>query len=142
MCIRDRSATQIADIFNNDGNRSELIAGSYSVKVTDANGCQISQTFSVSEPPELTIDTLVTHLDCNGDSDGIIDITVTGGVSPYTYAWSNSPTTEDVNSLSDGVYTVTVTDANTCTVTTSVEIFEPVELTLSLIHISEPTRPY
>jgi hypothetical protein len=57
-----------------------------------------------------------THVDesCTGAADGSIDLTVTGGVPGFTYAWSNSATTQDISGLSAGIYTVTVTDADGC----------------------------
>lgn len=58
--------------------------------------------------------TAVTGVSCLGFHDGSIDLTVTGGVSPYAYAWSNFATTEDITNLAPGDYTVTITDANTC----------------------------
>ncbi|MBT1705686.1 SprB repeat-containing protein, partial [Chryseosolibacter indicus] len=64
-------------------------------------------------------------LDCNpiiGTGNGSIDITVTGGVAPYTYAWSNGQTTQDISSLDAGNYSVVVTDANHCTLTRNFNI--------------------
>ncbi len=54
---------------------------------------------------------------CNGGSTGSIDLTVTGGSGSYTYLWSNSATTQDISGLSEGTYTVVITESNSCTVT-------------------------
>ena len=59
---------------------------------------------------------------CNGASTGAANLTAGGGTSPYTYAWSNSATTEDLTGLVAGTYTVTVTDANSCSQTASIVI--------------------
>ncbi|MBU2921607.1 SprB repeat-containing protein, partial [Winogradskyella psychrotolerans] len=68
---------------------------------------------------------------CNGGSDGSIDLTVSGGIAPYNYIWSNSATTEDMAGLFSGTYNVVVTDANGCTANTSVTVTEPTMLTAS-----------
>ncbi len=108
-----------------------LVAGGYSVTVTDANGCTITDSYTVTEPTALTVTGVATDLACNGDADGSVDITVSGGVSPYTYSWSNGASTEDLSGLSGGTYSVTVTDANGATSTTSYTVVEPSALALS-----------
>ena len=66
---------------------------------------------------------------CFGATDGSIDITVEGGCEPYTFAWSNGETTEDLNNIGAGIYTVTATDPNGLTISLEIEITEPDELT-------------
>jgi hypothetical protein len=98
---------------------SGVAAGSYIVTITDNAGCIISDTFVVAAPdmPVAVVD--VTDESCKGLGDGEIDLTVTGGTGPYTYSWDNGATTEDIDDLTQGTYTVTVTDANGCVVTAS-----------------------
>ena len=93
-----------------------LSAGSFFLRVTDANGISIdSDTIPISEPEllEIQIDSTVPVL-CSGEFTGAIAITVTGGTLPYTYNWDNGAVTEDVSGVSAGDYNVLVTDANGC----------------------------
>ncbi len=102
-----------------------LAAGSYTVTATDANGCTSTATATITEPtvlvPTITSQTNVT---CNGGAIGSATVSVTGGVSPYTYAWSNSSTGATATSLASGTYTMTATDANGCSSTITVIINE------------------
>jgi hypothetical protein len=109
---------------------SNLEAGIYTVTVTDANSCTATSTITLTEPPTTVTISNVTpsNVSCNGDDNGSIDIEVTDGIAPYTYLWSESSTTQDLSGLSPDTYTVTVSDANNCTTTTSVTITEPTAL--------------
>lgn len=103
---------------------SSLCAGSYSVTVTDANGCSdsLSQTLSNSVPPTVSVDR-VFNTECAIKS-GVIDITVNDGVGPFTYIWNGpqgySSSEEDVDSLGSGTYNLEITDSKGCKVDTSV----------------------
>ncbi|WP_367392859.1 DNRLRE domain-containing protein [Lewinella sp. LCG006] len=113
--------------------RTGLMAGTYTVTVTDANSCTKSQTFTITEPLTLLLSMVNTNLSCFGDTDGSIDLSVSGGVTPYSYSWSNSAMTQDLTGLSAGMYTVTVTDGNGCMLMmTSNPITQPDELTVGL----------
>ncbi len=110
---------------------SGLTAGSYSVIITDANGCTDNTTFNVTEPLLIAINGTVTDVSCNSGNDGAIDITVSGGIAPYSYIWSHGPTSEDVNGLSAGSYTISISDANGCTDNASYNITEPTAISIT-----------
>lgn len=91
-----------------------LQSGNYAVQVSSGGGCaQLSMPFTISAPFELEAVTTVADASCPNVADGVLDLMVLGGTAPYTYAWSNGATTEDLTTVA-GVYTVTVTDANGC----------------------------
>jgi hypothetical protein len=90
--------------------------GTYTVIVTDANGCVTSNSISVLQPTQLIATTTVTNANC-GQADGSICANVTGGtVGPYTYLWNNLSTTQCLSLVPAGNYSVTVTDANLCAI--------------------------
>jgi hypothetical protein len=103
--------------------RTGLAAGTYTVIITDANGCTATVNATVTQPIALTATVSQTNVSCNGGSNGTATITVSGGTAPYTYSWSPSGGTGAIaTGLAAGTYTVTVTDANSCTVTRTVTI--------------------
>lgn len=112
---------------------SNLVAGSYGYTVTDNNGCFKTDTIEVTEPDALVADaSTIIPADCNGDLNGEIDLTVSGGTGSYSFAWSNADSTEDVSGLAAGSYDVVVTDANGCTDSLSgLVVTEPDLLTLT-----------
>ncbi len=116
-----------------------LCAGTYTTTVTDANGCSDVVTFDLQDPPTINTTVTTTDITCNGLCDGDVDLGVSGGVSPYSYAWSNGATSEDLHNVCAGHYMVTVTDANGCTAMDSGDVAEPPLLTADLTINSQPT---
>ncbi|MEI7727773.1 MAG: T9SS type A sorting domain-containing protein, partial [Bacteroidota bacterium] len=103
-----------------------LGAGTYTVTVTDANTCSGTSSVTVTEPTELTIlSSHVTNVSCYTYSTGVIDLTVGGGTTPYAYHWNNGQTGASATGLSAGTYTVTVSDAHSCTLTESWTVTQP-----------------
>ncbi len=113
-------------LFTTSDMQTTVLAGTYFVVVTDANGNTDSDSYEVLEPELLSTSEVVTHLQCAGDSNGRIDVTTIGGVPPYSYLWSNGETTEDlIGTVVAGNYTLTVTDANNCVFQKTITIEQP-----------------
>ena len=109
---------------------NNLVANTYKVLATDANGCSFSGTVTINQPPLLVLQVIDTSVHCFGQTNGSIVVTPSGGTgAPYNYAWSPNVSTDSVASgLAGGNYIVTVTDANGCSKD-------------SLINISQPSAP-
>lgn len=99
---------------------SGLGAATYSVVVTDANGCTQTASMQVTEPTAINLSANVGH-ETSGN-DGSIDLMISGGTPMYTYSWSNGSHAENLYNITAGTYTVTVTDINGCTATLSVQV--------------------
>ena len=109
---------------------TDLVAGTYSLSVTDANGCSIaSQSNIISEPSAaLSMNVAVSHVNCFGDNTGSAEAVVSGGTTPYTYSWSSNPPqiTANATGLLAGTYTLQVTDSKGClTLNNSIIIAQP-----------------
>ena len=100
--------------------------------VTDANLCQTTQSFTITQPSALTATTSQTDVLCNGGSTGSASVTVTGGTGAYTYSWAPSGgTAATATGLVAGIYTVTITDANGCFITRTFTITQAAPITVS-----------
>ena len=123
---------------NTDSNRTDLCSGTYHFTVTDNNTC--SQIDSVSlNNPTLLKDTIfsIAGIVCFGDSTGKIQITATGGSSPYAYHWSNNDHDTLAENLPAGMHYVTVTDSTGCTITDSLELSQPPQLKDTIINVDQ-----
>ncbi len=110
---------------------SGVVAGSYSVAITDANGCSTGAEFTITEPDQLSASTTQTNVLCFGNSTGEAAVQISGGVQPYAVLWSNGSTDEAISGLVAGDYSATITDANGCSTSVSVTITEPTKLLAS-----------
>lgn len=94
---------------------SNLSAGTYTVGMSDNSGCTTYTTIALSNPPAISASMITAPTTCTA-AIGSATASCTG-LAPYTYVWSNAGTTQTINNLAVGAYSVTVTDANTCTAT-------------------------
>ena len=81
----------------------------------------------------ISVTSITTNVSCNSGNDGSITINATGGVTPYTYSWSNGANTQNINNLSAGTYTVTVTDAQNQSQLAAIVVNQPLPLSLSYV---------
>lgn len=109
-------------------------AGTFTVQVTDAVNCQQTASGVVTQPALLQAATAVDNVTCHGLANGAIELTVTGGTTPYGFSWSNGANSEDLNNLGPGTYGVSVVDANGCPVNASAAVTEPDTLGASSIN--------
>ncbi|MBS1617676.1 MAG: SprB repeat-containing protein, partial [Bacteroidetes bacterium] len=120
----------------NNGSTSQNIidlgAGSYTVTVTDAKGCQQQLTQAITSPPVITASATGTNISCYGANDGTASVTASGGVGTLTYTWSSGSSSPSLTGLAAALYSVTVKDANGCQVVSSYTVTEPAPLRLSL----------
>ena len=97
--------------------------------------------FFIDQPDPLIISSVLSDftgygISCYGENNGSIDITVSGGVEPYTYSWNNGETTQDLANLSSGTYELTVLDSQNCTSSVQFEIEEPDDIFISYLSSS------
>lgn len=102
---------------NTFGTLGNLSSGTYSVTITDEYGCTATKSTTLTAPTPLVVsNTSLKHntydISCYGGSDGAINLTVSGGVPPYSYSWNDGIYTKDRSSLSAGPHTVIIDDAN------------------------------
>lgn len=117
-----------------------LAVGTYCVTVTDNNGtgCSTEECYIVSEPTQLLAFVEATNATCEGEG-GSLSVFVTGGTPPYAYLWATGATTQTISNLPEGVYTVTVVDANGCQVEISGTVLSSPVFTFEIMGL--PTEP-
>lgn len=103
---------------------TNLSAGSYSVSITGDDGCELQQEFTIEEPTPIVITVDNIENEINQGQNASIDVTVSGGIAPYSFVWTdangNQLNTEDLSNISAGEYTLEVTDANDCMLTSEI----------------------
>ena len=112
--------------------QDNLAAGSYTITITDANGCSKPITINIDEAPIFTINPIVVNISCFGANDGSINLNLIGGQAPVTLTWSDGSTSGTVrNNLGPGTYTVSISDGTPCFINRTFIIVEPQPLVLS-----------
>jgi len=117
--------------------QNNLTSGTFTDSLIDANGCIYSQNIVLNEPSSLSLNLNGTNLSCFNSCDGIITSQVTGGVSSYSYSWSNGLSSDSIPSLCIGNYNVDVTDANGCVVSDSSTLTQPSDINIIIDSIIE-----
>jgi len=107
-------------------------SGTYTVEITDTNGCQTIDSAAVSSTNSLNVSVFTAEPLCANSQTGSIDLTVSGASPPLQYLWSNNATTEDLSNVSSGTYSVLTTDANGCTATIAETLTDPPAILLIL----------
>ena len=122
---------------------SNVLAGSYTVTLTDANLCTATNSVSIAAiaGPTAAISSF-TNVLCNGQNNGTATVAASGGTPPFTYLWNNGQTNLTALNLAIGTYSVTVTDSRNCSSVTSVSITQPSPLTASAIGINPTCFQY
>ena len=148
LCTNSASGSIcITNVLNGNGNLSyqwdaaamnqttacanSLLAGNYTVVITDASGCSITEIFSVNEDSPLLLSAVVQDNPCYGYEEGGIEITVSGGTPAFSFLWSNGETKDQLADLPAGIYDLTVTDANGCTAVENLTVGQPEEVALT-----------
>ncbi len=109
-----------------------LAEGAYSIVVTDGNQCTSGPGFQIGAPPALSLRKTTKDATCSGKADGFAEITVSGGVAPYTYFWTTGSDSASTKNLFAGNYSAQVTDKNSCTISSTLNINQPPPLLLSM----------
>ncbi|MCS6979219.1 MAG: PKD domain-containing protein [Flavobacteriales bacterium] len=124
----------------NQPTASGLSANTYTVTVTDQNGCQTQASATITQPPPLTVSVTTQNAACNGSPTGSATSQVNGGTPQYSYNWSNGGgTNPNLVNVPANTYVLTVTDANGCTATATANIGQPSPLQATLSSITNVT---
>ena len=138
------STTDGSGIEANDEDQTDLGGGSYTVIVTDASGCTKTAEWTLNNPDLFEVSLAPVDPDCNsenGDPNGIITTTVSGGTGEYSFAWSTTDgsgleaASTDQSGLGQGTYSVVVTDENGCTVSAEVTLDAPTAIVVELTKV-------
>jgi gliding motility-associated-like protein len=118
--------------------RNDLPAGTHFVKVTDGLGCVVNEFITLTQPDPLITQLTLQHVRCNGEPQGKITSTTTGGTTPYFYQWTNGESTKDIATLNADDYSLTVTDSKGCKAIKAATIIQPelVRLSSSVTSVS------
>ena len=122
--------------FGNGPTQTNLSAGIYEVTVIDAHDCEEVVNIEIIEAPIFDTNPVQTNISCFGETDGSINLNITGGIAPIFVSWDDDPSAgEDRNNLGPGTYNVLIEDSsgNNCTISHEFIIVEPQELILNAV---------
>lgn len=111
---------------------SNLGPGTYSVVIRDVHLCETSASVTILPVPNIDVDLSATELLCFDDQTAVVTSTVNGGQAPYTYLWNTGAMTPDLNGVGAGLYSLTVTDANGCSGSASINVLAPPAINIAL----------
>lgn len=109
-----------------------LIAGTYTLEVTDSRGCTVMRSITPIAPDTLIADVMGVNPTCFGGCDGAVLMEVQGGTPPYAYNWNTGATTQSLSNSCAGSYDVVITDSKGCSISRQVELENPEELIVDL----------
>ena len=130
----------IINVFNGTATIPNLIAGTYSITITDNQDQHDTVEVTIIEPPELIVNlSSQDNVSCFGICDGLAALTVIGGTLPYAYQWPDGNTTPANSALCAGQHIVTITDANNCIANITIDITEPAEFIATAVSLKPVT---
>jgi hypothetical protein len=115
---------------SNDELVEDLGAGNLTLNIVDANGCTAQANANIEQPSMLVVNVLVTGIETCAGNDGSAEILIDGGIPTYSIIWSNGSSSEQLENVAAGIYTVNVSDANGCTISASADISYDCEFTI------------
>ncbi len=119
---------------------TSLQSGNNTVVITDNNGCVAVEVVNIPSPSTISISNIInTQPTCFNSTDGVILVDATGGSGGYTYAWSNGTTGNQLSGVTQGTYTLTITDSNGCQLVQEVELIGVESITTTLVSQTTPT---
>jgi len=133
ITVQAFSSTNWVEVkWSNGATGSQLVGvpgGSYTAVATDLYGCTYAETFEISKPDTLVVNSASIRIPtCNGGTDGGIRVVVTGGTQPYSYEWSNGVRADSTGSIPAGSYTLTISDSKGCKAAGQFTVTEPPSL--------------
>lgn len=126
-------------LINSTGDFSlySLGANTYNILITDAFGCFINDSYTISELNEIVVSDSVVDLSCYESDDGQVYISVLGGSGSYDYSWNNGASSSSLSNLTIGTYVLSINDSYGCLAYDTVNVFQPDPLQLSIVQIND-----